>query len=50
MFDMIYAGTETRDPVYTTQHLQQYQGYAIMRYFENVKPGKTAAVGSTPVR
>ena len=40
MFDMIYAGTETRDPVYTTQHLQQYQGYAIMRYFENVKPGK----------
>jgi hypothetical protein len=40
MFDMIYAGTETRDPVYTAQHLQQYQGYAIMRYFENVKPGK----------
>ena len=40
MFDMIYTGTETRDPVYTPQHLQQYQGYAIMRYFENVKPGK----------
>ena len=40
MFDMIYTGTETRDPVYTTQHLQQYQGYGIMRYFENVKPGK----------
>jgi hypothetical protein len=40
MFDMIYAGTETRDPEYTQQHLQQYQSYAIMRYLENVKPGK----------
>lgn len=40
MFDMIYTGTETRDPEYTQQHLQQYQSYAIMRYLENVKPGK----------
>jgi len=40
LFDMIYTGTETRDPVYTHQHLQAYESYAIMRYFENVAPGK----------
>jgi hypothetical protein len=40
LFDMIYTGTETRDPEYSQQHLQQYQSYGIMRYFENVKPGK----------
>ncbi len=40
IFDMIYTGTETRDPVYTHQHLQPYQSYAIMRYFENVAPGR----------
>ena len=40
MFDMIYAGTETRDAEYTIQHLQEYQSYALVRYFENVKPGK----------
>ncbi|MFI5185007.1 MAG: hypothetical protein ACHQNV_11445, partial [Vicinamibacteria bacterium] len=39
IFDGIYTGTETRDPVYTQQHLQEYQSYSIMRYFENVKPG-----------
>jgi hypothetical protein len=39
IFDGIYTGTETRDPVYTDQHLQQYQGYLIFRYFENIKPG-----------
>jgi hypothetical protein len=38
-FDRIYTGTETRDPVYSNQHLQQYHGYSIFRYFENVKPG-----------
>ena len=38
-FDMIYTGTETRDPVYSNQHLQQYHGYSIFRYFENIKPG-----------
>jgi hypothetical protein len=40
MFDMVYTGTETRDPEYTQQHLQQYQSYVIMRYLDNVKPGK----------
>ena len=37
---MIYTGTETRDPVYTHQHLQAYESYAIMRYFENIAPGR----------
>jgi hypothetical protein len=39
LFDGIYTGTETRDPVYTMQHLQPYQGYSIVRFLENVKPG-----------
>jgi hypothetical protein len=40
IFDGIYAGTETRDPVITDQNLQQYEGYAIARYFENIAPGR----------
>lgn len=40
MFDGIYTGTETRDPVITDQHLQQYESYEIMRYFDNVAPGR----------
>ena len=39
MFDGLYTGTETRDPS-SNQHLQQYLGYSIFRYFENLKPGK----------
>jgi hypothetical protein len=39
LFDGIYTGTETRDPVITDQHLQQYESYEIIRYFENIKPG-----------
>jgi len=39
MFDRVYTGTETRDPVVTDQHLQQYESYQIFRYFENIKPG-----------
>jgi hypothetical protein len=39
IFDAIYTGTETRDPILTQQHLQQYQSYLIFRYLENVKPG-----------
>jgi hypothetical protein len=38
-FDKIYTGTETRDPVNGNQHLQQYHGYSVFRYFENLKPG-----------
>ena len=41
IFDKIYTGTETRDPT-GNQHLQQYHGYSIVRYFENLKPGGNA--------
>ncbi len=40
LFDMIYTGTETRDPQHTQQHLPRYLSYFIMRCLENVKPGK----------
>jgi hypothetical protein len=39
MFDAIYTGTETRDPVITDQLLQQYESYEIIRYFSNIRPG-----------
>lgn len=39
MFDGLYTGTETRNPDGPGQHLQQYLGYLIFRYFENIKPG-----------
>ena len=40
IFDGIYTGTETRDPVITDQHLQQYESFEIFRYFENIAPGR----------
>jgi hypothetical protein len=40
MFDGIYTGTETRDPVDNDQHLQQYESYEIVRYFDNIAPGR----------
>ncbi len=40
VFDGIYTGTETRDAVRSAQHLQPYHGYSIMRYFENLAPGR----------
>jgi len=39
IFDGIYTGTETRDAVTSNQHLQQYLGYNVFRYYENIKPG-----------
>ncbi len=39
LFDGIYAGVETRDPIRSEQHLQQYESYSILRYFDNAKPG-----------
>jgi hypothetical protein len=38
-FDGVYTGTETRNRD-GNQHLQQYLGYEVFRYFENLKPGK----------
>ena len=40
IFDGIYTGTETRDPVSTDQHLQPYESFQIIRYFENIAPGR----------
>lgn len=40
LFDAIYTGTETRDPVTSAQHLQPYLSYQIIRYFENIAPGR----------
>ncbi|MES2672992.1 MAG: hypothetical protein V4660_02070 [Pseudomonadota bacterium] len=40
LFDGIYSGTETRDATSSAQHLQEYLGYEIIRYFENIAPGR----------
>ena len=40
LFDGIYTGTETRDPEITDQNLQQSESYQIVRYFENIAPGR----------
>jgi hypothetical protein len=40
IFDGIYTGTETRDPEDTDQHLQQYESFQIIRYFDNISPGR----------
>ena len=40
MFDGIYTGTETRDPEDNDQHLQQYESFEIIRYFDNIAPGR----------
>ena len=38
LFDEIYTGTETRDPVTTDQHLPRYLSFSLMTYFENMWP------------
>jgi len=40
MFDMIYTGTETRNPHYTHQNLPRYLSFFLPRLFEHIKPGK----------
>ena len=40
IFDMIYTGTETREPFYAAQHLQRYESYSAMRLMENAAPGR----------
>ncbi len=39
LFDRVYTGTETRDPVTTDQHLPRYLSYSLMTYFESMWPG-----------
>lgn len=38
-FDGLWTGTETRDPA-GAQHLQNYLSYNVIRYFDNIAPGK----------
>jgi hypothetical protein len=38
IFDGVWTGTETRDPS-SDQHLQNYESYNIIRYFNNLRPG-----------
>lgn len=40
IFDLIYTGTETRDPVNTDQHLPRYLSYSLMQYMEKMAPGR----------
>lgn len=40
IFDSIYTGTETRNPVYAQQHLPKYLSYFVMRYLESAAPGR----------
>jgi hypothetical protein len=35
-FGGVYSGTETRDPVNNSMHIQQYHGYSIFRYLDNL--------------
>lgn len=39
IFDAVYTGVETRDPIASEQHLQSYESFSLVRYFENAKPG-----------
>lgn len=40
IFDAIYTGTETRDPRHQDQHLPRYLSYSLMRYLEDMAPGR----------
>ena len=40
IFDYIYTGTETRHGAQQDQHLPRYLSYSLVRYFENVAPGR----------
>ena len=40
VFDMVYTGTETREPFYSQQHLQRYESYSLVRLMENTAPGR----------
>ncbi len=40
IFDYIYTGTETRDPINTDQHLPRYLSYSLMKYMDAMAPGR----------
>ena len=45
MFDGIYTGTETRDPVITDQLLQPYESYEVFRYYTSLRADHQAGGG-----
>ena len=40
VFDAVYTGTETRNPLYTQQHLPKYLSYFNLRNIESAAPGR----------
>ena len=40
LFDEVYTGTETRDPLRQDQHLPRYLSFSLMTYFESMCPGR----------
>lgn len=40
IFDGIYTGTETRDPLHQDQHLPRYLSFSLMRYMEAMAPNR----------
>jgi hypothetical protein len=40
IFDGVYTGTETRDPTISQQHLPRYASYSLLRWIENMAPGR----------
>ena len=40
IFDAIYTGTETRHGALQDQHLPRYLSYSLVRYMDNVAPGR----------
>ena len=40
VFDAVYTGTETRNPLYTQQHLPKYLSYFNIRNIESAAPGR----------
>ncbi|MBQ8195553.1 MAG: hypothetical protein IJZ47_09315 [Oscillospiraceae bacterium] len=40
IFDYIYTGTETRDPINHDQHLPRYLSYSLMHYMDEMAPGR----------
>ena len=40
IYSAIYTGTETRDATMSAQHLQPYESYQVVRYYDNIAPGR----------
>lgn len=40
IFDGIYTGVEARNPQYDAQHIQRYLSYSMIRFMEEIAPGR----------